>query len=500
MANFAVRLAGATGWPGLGVSVAAGVLVAFGQAPFHLWPLAIVGLLLAFLRGLGGGFWRGFLFGFGFAALAMAWIVDPFLVDAARFGWLGPLALVTMAAGFGIFWGIAFLLARLIAPAPGPARLVAVAACLTLMELTRSYVFTGLPWALVSFLWLGTPVYQVASLTGPHGLTLLTLLAVAALVRALLRGSGKNAAFAVLPFAILWIFGLWLTPVPAVVQGPETVLRLVQPNAPQKLKWDPAWRDVFFQRLLDLTASPGDADIVIWPEVAVTFRLDDPDAPYATISAAAAGRPVILGGQRVEADRGYNSLIVLGTDARPLELYDKHHLVPFGEYMPGGPIARKLGLRGLAEQLAYGFSEGPGPEILSTDTRHSFLPLICYEVIFPQEIRRVGMRPDFLLNVTNDAWFGHFSGPYQHLDQARARAVEFHLPVIRVANTGISAAIGIDGSLLATLPLDKSGYLDVNLPAPGEATPYWRFGDIPAFIAAIVLAFVLAGRRRRKSD
>jgi apolipoprotein N-acyltransferase len=276
------------------------------------------------------------------------------------------------------------------------------------------------------------------------------------------------------------------------------VLRLVQPNAPQHLKWDPEYRQVFFDRLLELSAKPGDPDAVIWPEVAVTFRLDADDAPFDQITRAAGNRPVVLGGLRVWNDQVLNALLVLDQDALPVALYDKHHLVPFGEYAPGGSLMRQIGLRGLAEQLEFGFVPGPGPAQITLPNGLRALPMICYEAIFPHELRRAGPdRPDMMLHLTNDAWFGQGAGPDQHLAQTRARAIEFGLPVVRVANTGISAMIDIDGSIRQSLRLGEAGWLDATLPSARESTLYWSLGDNPAHLFVIVLGVLAVWRRRR---
>ena len=481
-------------------------MLALGQAPFGVWPVALAGAVLALLRGLGApgprpGFARGFSVGFGFALLAMSWIVEPFLVDIARHGWMAPFALAAMAAGFGLFWGAGFAVAGWLAPGSGAARALALAVCWTGAELVRAYLFTGLPWALVSYQWIGTPVYQLAAYAGPHGVTFLTLVLAGAAALAATRRRLGAAALVAAGLALVWGAGLVLTPLTGLDKDTaRPFLRLIQPNAPQHLKWKPEWRDIFFERQLALTAEPGAPDIVIWPEVAVTFRLESADAPYERISAAAGGRPVILGGQRVEAGRVYNSVIVLGADAAPQALYDKHHLVPFGEYMPGGALAGALGLRGLAQQLAYGFATGPGPVLLSAGQDLSFLPMICYEAIFPHELRAASRRPDFLLHLTNDAWFGARSGPYQHLDQARARAIEFDLPVIRVANTGISAVINRAGRIVQALPLGEPGRIDALLPQSGPPSVYWRFGDSPVVLALFLIAAAQMLVRRRNTD
>ena len=377
-----------------------------------------------------------------------------------------------------------------------------MAAAWTLTELARAYLFTGFPWALVSLLWLQTPVYQLAAFVGPHGLTFVTLCLTAVTACALVQHRRDILLTATACLAIAWGGG-WMLGRGGIGEQPADgpIVRLIQPNAPQHLKWHTDWRDIFFERQLSLSTGPGDPDLLIWPEVAVTFRLDAADAPFERISDAAGGVPVIFGGQRVEGGQAYNSMLVLSENGAPIARYDKHHLVPFGEYAPGGGLAAAIGFRGLAEQLKFGFAAGPGPRIINLGANMRILPMICYEAIFPHELRAVAPdRPDWLLHLTNDAWFGDFSGPYQHLAQARARAVEFGLPVVRVANTGISAVIAPNGKLLAALPLGEHGALDARIPRPAKATIYWRTGDIIAFGLVLLTLIAIALLRSRDSD
>ncbi|WP_010138670.1 apolipoprotein N-acyltransferase, partial [Oceanicola sp. S124] len=201
----------------------------------------------------------------------------------------------------------------------------------------------------------------------------------------------------------------------------------------------------------------------------------------------AQGSALAVGIQRREGARYYNSLAVLDTSGAVHDVYDKHHLVPFGEYLPLGDQLARLGIRAFAAQEGFGYSAGPGADLLQIPGIGATLPLICYEAIFPRDIRAAPSRPDLLLQVTNDAWFGSLSGPYQHLAQARLRAVENGLPMIRVANTGVSALISADGAVLDSLALNTQGTLDVALPPPSAPTPYSRSGDLPALLLALLL-------------
>ncbi|MCU0855879.1 MAG: apolipoprotein N-acyltransferase, partial [Rhodobacteraceae bacterium] len=278
------------------------------------------------------------------------------------------------------------------------------------------------------------------------------------------------------------------------------IVRLVQPNAPQSEKWDPDRIVEFYRRQLDFTAAPADPapDLVVWPESAIAWPLDVAEPIMGEIAAAANGTPVVLGLNRREDGRWFNSLVVVDDAGNVSQLYDKHHLVPFGEYIPFGHLTRLMGLRSFAARDGYGYSPGPGPRLLDLPGIGPTLPLICYEAIFPQGIRAAPARPDLLLQITNDAWFGEISGPYQHLAQARVRAVEQGLPLVRVANTGVSAVIDPAGRILAEIPLGQAGFLDQAIPAPVAPTLYASMGDLP-ILGLIVATLAGAFLRRRVS-
>jgi apolipoprotein N-acyltransferase len=277
-------------------------------------------------------------------------------------------------------------------------------------------------------------------------------------------------------------------------------LRLVQPNAPQHLKWEPDWIGEFYQRALALTAEPptGAApDLVIWPETSVPTLLGDEPGLQAEIAAAAAPAPVIAGVRRLEGSRGFNSLVLFDAEGGAALVYDKHHIVPFGEYMPLGDLLDDLGIHGLAAREGFGYSAGPGAALLELPgSLGNALPLICYEAIFPADLRGAPGRANWILQITNDAWFGSFSGPQQHLVQARFRAIEFGLPFVRAANTGVSAVIDARGHIVAALPLNVAGKLDAVLPGALPPTIYARAGDLPLGVAlALVLVGLLVARR-----
>ena len=484
-----------------------GAVAALGQAPWNLWYLSVTALALLCWRiaranGPRAAAWHAFAAGLGHFALAMSWIVEPFFVEPEIYGWMAPFALTLMAAGGALFWTVpAWLAARLM---PGFSRQgLGFAALIVLSDWLRGWIFTGLPWALSGHIWIATPAGQLAAGLGAIGLSALTMLA-AALPLAFWR-EVRSPLRAVLPggvLSLLLIDAAWTGGMARLVQPmpADTALhlRLVQPNATQALKWDPYWSEVFFRRLLDLSAArdPGRPvpDAVIWPETAVNFLLEQSGTAAQDISDFA-GAPVILGIQRSEGSRYFNSLTEFSA-AGIGPVYDKFHLVPFGEYTPWGDLMARFGIRAFAAQHGFGYSPGHGAQVMRFEGLPPVQPLICYEAVFSRHLIRGAERPAWLLQVTNDAWFGALSGPWQHLAQAQLRAIESGLPLMRAANTGISAVIDARGQLRATLGLDLAGRIDAALPAALPATPWAGWGDWPALVLTC-LGLVLAARRRR---
>jgi apolipoprotein N-acyltransferase len=471
-----------------------GALAALGQAPWGLWPLTLLAMagvtaLVARASTARSAFATGLAAGTGHFALALSWIIEPCLIDIAAHGWMAPFAVVLLSSGLGLFWGAA---AALAVQTRSPA-FVFVIAFITL-EWLRGVILTGFPWAMLGHVWIGTPADQLAALIGPSGLSLLLLLAAA--LPALWRWRG--ATVSTLLLAVAFSFGTWRLAQP-LPQGRDLTMRLVQPNAEQSLKWDQELADTFFDRLLDLTAEGTPADLTIWPETAVPFMLEYAPSVAGIITSASEGRPVAAGIQREEAGRYYNSIRILQDDGIERARYDKAHLVPFGEYFPFGDLAYDwFGLRAFAAQAGSTYSAGPGPQVLDLGALGKVLPLICYEAIFPRFAAAAPERPDWMLQVTNDAWFGIHTGPFQHFAQARLRAVEQGLPLIRVANTGITAVIDARGRILAELPFGTMAALDTTIPGALPPTPYARWGDGPLLLLLAGLA-LLAFRTPRRN-
>ena len=465
------------GWRRVLLAGSIGAIAAFGQAPYDL-PLLM-------LAAMAGAVWLfnhcdtprqsaliGWAFGTGYFMHALQWIVSPFMVDAARHGWMAPFALILLSAGLAIFWGVAFWGARKL----HPSRAWALILCWPAAELIRAYIFTGFPWAMPSQALVNSLSGQALAWTGPYLLNLFVIAGAVALAH-----HGKRigrVALVVVAFVLLMPWGEAMH----VAENRPTI-RLIQPNAAQRDKWNPEQIPVFFDRQLSLSAAvPRDGGsrpaLVIWSETAIPWPLDLAGTALTEISSVA-GAPVVLGVQRRGSSRFYNSLVVLVQGGVVEQTYDKHHLVPFGEYMPFGDTLAQFGIHGLASREGNGYSSGPGAQLLDFGSLGTALPLICYEAVFAHDVNAAPSRPAFLIQITNDAWFGKGAGPKQHLAQARMRAIEQGLPMARTANTGVSAMIDPKGRITASLPLNMAGFVDARLPAPLAATVYSRTGDLP---------------------
>jgi len=478
------------------VALGLGAIFALGQPPIDLWWAALVALVSVFCLVSGAetprnSSWLGWVFGTGYFAVSLHWILEPFQVDAAATGWMAPFALIGLAAGLALFWAAAFWIGRKVHTGILPIALVW--GC---VELARAYVLTGFPWGLVGYVWSTTPTVLWHSVIGPHGLTLVTLLLAATAAQAVIARKLLVTLMTLGATVALWFGGVALTPPVADTDG-RPVVRLIQPNAPQRQKWDPAHIPIFFNRQVDFTAQLPNPDLIVWPETAVPNLLHNAGPTLEVIAAAAAGTPVVFGIQRAEQALYYNSLVTLDETGAVDQVYDKHHLVPFGEYMPAAGFFANFNILGLASRAEAGYSAGPGPEIIDLGPLGTALPLICYEAVFPQDVNGAPTRPDMLLHITNDAWFGTRAGPQQHLQQARLRAIEQGLPLVRAANTGISAMIDPAGRVIASIPLGRAGFTDVALPSPLKPTLYSKTGDWLVFAALIVSFTLLLILKRR---
>lgn len=465
-------------------------------------------------RRLRTGFALGWLFGFGYFLAGLWWIGAAFLVEAERFAWLMPFAVLAMPAGLALFTGLGVALAALMW-SDRFSRVLLLAACLALADWLRGHVLTGFPWNAFGYGLSGSlTLSQSASLVGIYGLSLLTvavfsapaLLADARPFRA--RVTALACAVAVLAAAA--VFGslrLWQTGLPPA----DLDLRIVQPSIDQKDKWRPELREEIFRTYLDMTEAPlggdarvGQSRLVIWPESAVPFILtEEPGALFRIGKALGARSELVTGAIRAEPGLDgpdyFNSVFIVGGDGTLRGIYDKVRLVPFGEYVPLKSMLEGLGISNLAGPLA-GFRAGYQPRALTTSEGFGFQPLICYEAIFPGSLSGVAGTPAFLLNVTNDAWFGRTPGPYQHFAQARMRAIETGLPLIRAANTGISAIVDARGVVVEKLAVFERGLIDGKLPQRIGKTLYGILGDLPMVIAALLIVVFAAFNRYNRDS
>lgn len=489
------------------LSLLSGGLLALAMAPISFWfavvpAFQVVAWLFLTARSRKQAAWTGWFFGTAYFAVSLNWIVEPFLVDPVRYAWMAPFALVFMAGGLALFWMVAFYLAG--QPKwPQGFRLSILICTWSLAEFARAYVLTGFPWAGFAQFWVDDYPGQLLAWIGPQGLSVATLLAFLLPGLALMGQASRMARFAsLLPVVLFLALSVEVGERRQPTHLTELTVRLVQPNAPQHQKWDPEYMRVFFDRQIAFTAADPRPDLVVWPETAIPTLLHNAGPTFEVIADAAQGAPVALGVQRIEQGRFFNSLVVLDADGSVAARYDKHHLVPFGEYVPLGDLAARVGLSGFATKDGNGFSPGPGPQLIQFGDLGKGVPLICYEAVFPQFAGATAERPDFLIQITNDAWFGTRSGPYQHLVQARMRAIEQGVPLIRSANTGISAMIGPYGEITAQIALGTADFADAELPAALPPTLYSRTGDWPVLFillaAGLGLAAGLRAKRSRK--
>ncbi|AWU94907.1 apolipoprotein N-acyltransferase [Azospirillum ramasamyi] len=497
-------LSGLTGWRRMAVAMGLGGLATLALPPAGLLPVLLVAFpgLIWLLDGVEtkkGAFAVGWFFGFGHHLLGLYWVSAALFTDIERFWWALPLSAAGLPILLAMFSGgatLTFHLLRRRGFGAGLARPLLFAACWCLWEWLRGHVFTGFPWNLIGYGWVGVlPVLQSVSLFGIYGLTLVTVL-VASLPAALPdrdtapRRAWAGVAAGLALLAVLGGWGAWRLAGAVDEPVPGLRLRLVQAAIDQRLKWAPGERVQNFQSHLALSAAPPadpatpPPNVVIWPETAVPFFIeDDARVRQAIASVTPSGGLLITGAPRttIGADgerRYYNGMVAVDGSGAAVASYDKFHLVPFGEYMP---LRQWLPVGAIAGNGAE-FSAGPGPRTLDLAGNAAglppFSPLICYESIFPGAVVDAADRPQWLLNLTNDAWYGRTAGPHQHFAINQVRAVEEGLPLVRVANTGISGVVDSYGRVQQLLGLGERGFIDTTLPkAPPSVTAYARMGD-----------------------
>lgn len=537
-------LAGSRIWQRLLLASGAGALTSLAFAPFHVGQILFVTLPALFLlirdaarrrasnwqARAGDGAAVGWAFAFGFHLFGLHWIGHAFLVQADVFAWALPFAVTLLPAGLALFFALAGAAAALV-----PGRWIwpelGFVGAVFAAEFARSLVLTGFPWNVLGYA-LTWPIAmaQSAAWVGVHGLTMLVVaLAIAPLLvwqrlsARPERGIGLRVVAALGtaggPLALIALAGTLRLAGGADPTVPDVRIRIVQPSINQTEKWQPAAQAGIFERHLGLTVDGiGDAPPlartsvthVVWAEAAMPFLPLENRYALDRIAAALpegvvlvtgllrsdrlspdAPRPVAAGPRRI-----FNSVAVLDDEARTLSVYDKRHLVPFGEYLPLPGLFEAIGFETLVRQQGGFARSGDAREVTAIPGLPPTEVLICYEAIFPDEVARTRIRPALLANLTNDGWFGTFAGPYQHFHQTRVRAIEQGIPLLRVSNNGISAMIDGRGRVLARLGLDHVGVADVALPVSRAPTLYARFGYVWLVIlaSAVVLIFWLFNR------
>jgi apolipoprotein N-acyltransferase len=513
----------AWGWKRAAIALVAGALSSLAMAPFNAWPILFVTfpVMVWLIDGAGAGRFNGvpaaamagWWFGFGYFVPGLYWIGYAFLVDASTFGWLLPVAVSGLPAYLALFTAFGFALARALWPR-GVTRILALAVALTVSEWLRGHLLTGFPWNAFGYA-LTEPLAlaQTASLIGLWGMTFLSV-AIFASPAVLIDGKARRSRFAPLAALILLaVMGAYCAI--RLINNPtqqlaDVKLRIMQPNLPQDARFNYAAKAAVMRKYLTLsdratspqTSGVRDATILLWPESAFPFFLTREGDAMAQIAELLPPGTVLITGAVRAPDlppgtpirRAYNSIYLIGDDGSILSVYDKLHLVPFGEYLPFQTLMEKLGFEQLTK-VRGGFIPGTRRKMIDVPHAPPVLPLICYEAIFPSDTAVGDERPGWIVNLTNDGWFGISTGPYQHLQQARMRAVEQGLPLVRAANTGVSAVIDPVGRIIASLGLGEEGVLDARLPVALPQTFYGRAGDIPAAIL-VALAMIVAARRR----
>ena len=480
------------------------MLAALAMPPLFWLPFGVIGMM--------GFVWlwdtaptariaalRAWAWGLGHFTVGSYWMVEAFFVPPADFAPLAVPAVLGLAIALGIYpaaaaWAAKKLALRWPHLAGRYRRLVLLAVAWTATEWLRGHLFTGYPWNPLGHVWaFATPLLQSASLVGVYGLGTLSFMVLAAPAAGWRASLAALAAVGVAGGAGRWV----MAPIDANATGP--IIRIVQPNIPQGEKWRDDSRAAELKKLLDLSRRDGFDKLaaVVWPETATPFIVQPNSRGLAMLAVAAPpGGYLLAGAARAGEDPGdgvWNSLLAIDPEGAVKATYDKVHLVPFGEYIPfhkeWPPLTGLIG-RG-------SFEKGESFTTLSLPGLPPFSPLICYEAIFPGEVTGPGERPAWLLNVTNDAWFGTSSGPYQHLTSARLRTVEEGLPMIRAANTGVSAVIDAFGRVIASLDMERAGVIDRALPPPRAATLYARWRDWTLLVLLTILALFVASARRR---
>lgn len=511
-------------WKRRGVLVALGCAAALAHAPLFLFPFLVIGLtgLTWALDGaarqprpMRAGFETAFAFALGYFTVGLFWIAFAFFSRGPAFAPFGPLAALALAAVLSLFWGVAGALqARL--GGRGTSRILLFTVLLFAAEWARGTLFTGFPWNLPGHVWPGGgAVSQSAALIGASGLGLVTLLI--ALTPALLAGSaargGRLVPVLAAAIVLAGLTGWGAQRLASGVVGEETGIRLriVQVDIPQQVKWADGNQAMVRDRYLEATDQPGMDAVthILWPEGALPlYLLEDGDTLSPLSRLLTDGPTLITGTPRRDTDapggtRYYNAVAAISfPGGRPQldGLYDKVRLVPFGEYIPFADVFRSFGIESLST-MVDGYSPGDSAAVIQLGNAPPFAPLVCYEIVYARFVPRGTARPAWLVNLSNDAWFGPTAGPSQHLNIARYRAIEEGLPIARAASGGFSGVIDAYGRTDGLIAPNAEGSFDRDLPAGLRPTFYARFGDLICWTlwVLILCAFVFANRKSLQS-
>ena len=470
------------------ISLILGGVCALGNNPWALWYLSILSLILWFWLIIKNDkpkkiFTETFKFGFGYFSISLIWIVEPFLVEPWIHGWIAPIALIALPSFLALTWAIFAFLGHYYLCYIG------LVIGLSLAEYCRLYLLTGFPWATISYVLLDTKAEKWLSLLGPYGLSLFLFLTCFSIALSLQVRKKINVLLAICTSCTLFFVPYFFKK--DVLKSLDVSVRLIQPNAVQEKKWSEEFAPIFFEQMIKMTAQEQKPDIVIWPETSLYLPYNSAFEELDKMRKAAEESILVFGALRFDqANFLKNSLIIENKNQEPV-FYDKAKLVPFGEYLPFINLKSYFKILERSNLFGWGFKRGKGSELLSLPNGLNFIPLICYEAIFSNFLKPSVKDADFILQITNDAWFGKSIGPQQHLAQLRIRAIEYGLPVIRVANTGITAIIDANGKVIKNLSVNKSGYLDSFIPSRKHSTIYGQFGDF-IFLSLIFLCVVIA--------
>ena len=469
--------------------------LAMGQAPWSYTIIALFSLLTLFFviscQKIITHDKLIFIFGLGYFCLSLHWIVQPFLVEGGVYLLIAPFGFLGLIILCSSFWTISSFFVLKISKHSSS---LTVAFAILLGEITRSYFFSGFPWGIIGYIWTDTFISLSASWVGPIGLTGMTLFLTAlpfSTLKPLKASSISVGIFLIILVAIYFQF-----------RNSEriysnSIVRLVQPNAVQEKKWDPSFAPIYFKSLIEMTSEIGKekVDLIVWPESAIVPFLDDASQDLKKISQnMPRNSELILGIRSQSENKIFNSMILLDADGVVQNKYDKFHLVPFGEYLPFMAFFKQLGFIKSSDNEQSGFSAGEGSKVLKSNIGW-FRPLICYEAIFFHEIYNQN-RPQFIVNVTNDGWLGNWAGPLQHLQQVRMRAIENGIPIVRTANTGISAIIDPYGEIVDSIGIGLQDYKDIKLPVKLHETFYSRTGESVNFILILIWLLFLFLKKR----